>query len=57
MKSQLIFYLVFTVCVLLSSLGNDVPGEHVNKLKERNEVIQTLINDIWYIYHKQTFIY
>ena len=46
MKSQLIFYLVFTVCVLLSSLGNDVPGEHVNKLRERNQTIQTLINDI-----------
>ena len=46
MKSQFIFYLVFTVCVLLSSLGNDIPGDHVNKLQERNQTIQTLINDI-----------
>ena len=46
MKSQFIFYLVFTVCVLLSSLGNDHPEKFGNSLQERNEVIQTLINDI-----------
>jgi len=46
MKSQLIFYLVFTLCVLLSSLGNDHPEKFGSKLQEKNLVIQTLINDI-----------
>ena len=46
MKSQFIFYLVFTVCVLLSSLGNDHPEKFGNKFQEGNQVTQTLINDI-----------
>ena len=41
------FYLGFIiiVCFLLSSWGNDHPIKH-GRLQERNQTIQTLINDI-----------
>jgi len=41
------FYLIFIIFVtfLLSSWGNDHPIKN-GRLNERNQVIQTLINDI-----------
>ena len=46
MKIQ-ITYLIIVICFLLSSIGNDpYPNNVKNRIEERNEVIQTLINDI-----------
>jgi len=41
------FYLIFIIFItfILSSIGNDHPIKN-GQLQERNEVIQTLINDI-----------
>ena len=43
------FYLIFIIfiCFILSSIGNDpYPNNLTDKLKERNQTIETIINQI-----------